>query len=259
MKKYILSIIIALWLFPFALMAKGHIEYVEMPTKSALNNRPLMVYVPQDYYDDDDQDITYPVLFLLHGLHGDETSWTRKGDLFTSIDSVIDNDIIRPCIIIMPNTNGGKYIWRAEEHSLFYCVMHYGETKRNNFVDYFSEIMNYAAKHYRISNQCEDHALAGLSNGGRKAAELAILNPMYFGYVGLFSPVLSKQQVPDRPISDYYISIGVSDLLAANGRRFHKNMDKKGIPHTFCELEGGHDWPRWKQDILDFLEYAFPK
>ena len=171
MKKYILSIIITLWLFPFALMAKGHIEYVEMPTKSALNNRPLMVYVPQDYYDDDDQDITYPVLFLLHGLHGDETSWTRKGDLFTSIDSVIDNDIIRPCIIIMPNTNGGKYIWRAEEHSLFYCVMHYGETKRNNFVDYFSEIMNYAAKHYRISDRCEDHALAGLSNGGRKAAE----------------------------------------------------------------------------------------
>ncbi len=46
--------------------------------------RRMIVYLPKDYYISGK---SYPVLYLLHGARGYETSWIRFGEVYESTDS----------------------------------------------------------------------------------------------------------------------------------------------------------------------------
>ena len=53
----------------------GRVERVEYDSKVTGNKRPAMVYTPPGY----SAARKYPVLYLLHGIGGNETHWTRFG------------------------------------------------------------------------------------------------------------------------------------------------------------------------------------
>lgn len=80
-----------------SLCAYGHIDTVRI---AAHDSVPLYmtVYTPPCY----SPDSIYPVLYLLHGIHGNQYSWEEKGHISTLSDSLITNDSIRPVIIVMP-------------------------------------------------------------------------------------------------------------------------------------------------------------
>ena len=67
-------------------------------------HRRMIVYLPPDYYRTERR---FPVLYLLHGARGYETSWIRKGHVYQSTDSLWREGLAEPCIVVMPNVKIG--------------------------------------------------------------------------------------------------------------------------------------------------------
>src|SRR5437763_780912 len=72
---------------------------VEDDSKSIGNKRKALVYTPPGY----SADQKYPVLYLLHGIGGDENEWRRGGHPEVILDNLIADKKAVPMIIVMPN------------------------------------------------------------------------------------------------------------------------------------------------------------
>ena len=69
-----------------------------------------MVYLPPGY----SADKKYPVLYLLHGIGGNETHWTAIGNAHVILDNLIADKKAAPMIVVMPNGRAS-----AEPSTLF--------------------------------------------------------------------------------------------------------------------------------------------
>ena len=77
----------------------GRVERVEYDSKVTGNKRPAMVYTPPGY----SVARKYPVLYLLHGIGGNENHWTQFGKADSILDNLIADNKALPMIIVMPN------------------------------------------------------------------------------------------------------------------------------------------------------------
>jgi len=77
----------------------GRVERVEYDSKVTGNKRPAIVYTPPGY----SAARKYPVLYLLHGIGGNESHWTQFGVADVILDNLIAANKAVPMIIVMPN------------------------------------------------------------------------------------------------------------------------------------------------------------
>ncbi len=77
----------------------GSVERIEFESSVTNGNRPAMVYLPPGY----SSDRTYPVLYLLHGIGGNETHWPQAGSANVILDNLIADGKAEPMIVVMPN------------------------------------------------------------------------------------------------------------------------------------------------------------
>ncbi len=149
----------------------------------------MTVYTPPDY----SPDSVYPVLYLLHGIHGNQYAWEEKGSISTLADSLITCDSIHPIIIVMPLCMVHDTTYATHIPDYIRCMHDYlHHIRKGEFEAYFPEIEAYISGHYPV--RTSGNAIAGLSSGARQAALISQTGG--FGVVGLFSPVLGKQQLP---------------------------------------------------------------
>src|SRR6266496_607694 len=81
---------------------KGKLERVDYDSKSVGVKRWMEVYTPPGY----STDRKYPVLYLLHGIGGNENrEWTRQGVANVILDNMIADKKIEPMIVVFPNGN----------------------------------------------------------------------------------------------------------------------------------------------------------
>src|SRR6059058_1069172 len=78
---------------------RGKLETVEYDSKTVGVVRKARVYTPPGYA----ADKKYPVLYLLHGIGGDENEWTRGGAPDVILDNLIADKKAAPMIVVMPN------------------------------------------------------------------------------------------------------------------------------------------------------------
>src|SRR5688572_22243605 len=77
----------------------GRVERIEYDSKVTGNKRPAVVYLPPGY----SSALRYPVLYLLHGIGGNENHWTQFGRADAILDNLIADNKALPMIIVMPN------------------------------------------------------------------------------------------------------------------------------------------------------------
>jgi enterochelin esterase-like enzyme len=77
----------------------GRVERIEYDSKVTGNKRPAVVYLPPGY----SSARRYPVLYLLHGIGGNENHWTQFGKADAILDNLIADNKALPMIIVMPN------------------------------------------------------------------------------------------------------------------------------------------------------------
>ncbi|HVJ83147.1 MAG TPA: alpha/beta hydrolase-fold protein, partial [Planctomycetia bacterium] len=83
---------------------RGKLETISYESKSVGTTRKMNVYTPPGY----SKDRKYPVLYLLHGIGGDETEWVRFAKPDVLFDNLIADGKALPMIVVMPNGRAQK-------------------------------------------------------------------------------------------------------------------------------------------------------
>ena len=209
--------------------------------------RRVDIYVPEGID-------SLPVLYLLHGINGYEGSWQDKGFAVDTLCRMLAEGRCRPMMLVMPDCNKWPFKERPVDHgNIWKCIIHYPRLSREHEIEYaLSDLIDMIDSTYHPLPDC---AIAGLSDGARMAANVANLRPEHIRTVGLFSPVLHKDQLPKDSTQVYRIYVGKSDIFYSSGNRFHRRMEKAEYPHQWIRMSGNHNWRMWRQCLSDFLSH----
>ena len=209
-------------------------------------NRRVNIYLPAGYSDT----LRYPVLYLLHGISGYEGSWSERGRAIQILENLVAQGKCQPMILVMPDVNVKPQEGTPTHRSLFNNIMNYSRLCHDHDIERaLVELTAFVDSTFRVS---EDHYIAGLSDGARMAANTANLLPNYFSAVGLFSPVVHKEQLP-KDSATYYVYSGKTDMFHVNAKRFNRRLDKAQAPHEYTETIGGHTWRNWRLYLSDYM------
>src|SRR6185295_9739411 len=128
----------------------------EYDSKSVGAKRKVNVYTPPGY----SPDKKYPVLYLLHGIGGDETEWQRFATPGVLLDNLIADGKAVPMIIVMPNGRAQKN--DRAEGNVFAAAPAFANFER----DLLDDVIPTIQSRYSTYTNRENRALAGLSMGG---------------------------------------------------------------------------------------------
>jgi len=254
---------------------KGIIQAVEYPSSEKdLALRRMVVYLPETYYTTDTL-LRFPVLYLLHGARGNETTWADSAMVMHHIDSLREAGKAEDFILVMPNMNNYA---GEKDYKNGHCIRAMrsfwlvdGEAERH----FMHDVVERVDKLYRTVPDKSGRAIAGMSSGALQAIYLSAGYPDAFDYVGLFSPYtyptfaalghmdvygsLWKKlntQFGDPPAL-YGIYIGDKDFFVPHIRNFDRKLTLNGYPHEFTLKEGGHQWYSWIDFFNDFCQKIF--
>ncbi len=245
--------------------------WYESPTLGT--TRRMTVYTPAGY---DSGKGRYPVLYLLHGMGGDEDAWTSLGRAQYILDNLIAQGKAKPMIVVMTNGNTNRHsATPGEEGQGMYKPYPSGATD-TSFESHFGDVINYVDSHYRTVRKQSGRAIAGLSMGGFHTNLVSVNYPKTFDYIGLFSAATPDWRIPsdlsvvrapefyqnydqkiaqlfDNGVRLYYIAIGKNDFLYKANAEFRAKLDAINAPYLYKESEGGHIWANWRDYLTDFL------
>ena len=244
----------------------GAVSRVWATTEGA--SRRMTVYTPAGY---EAGYRNYPVLYLLHGMGGDEEAWVATGRVAEIMDNLIADGKAEPMIVVMPN--GCMRHDAAPGYSAegFYKPYMSGSMD-GSFEEYFDEVVEWVDAHYRTYPTKERRAIAGLSMGGFHAMQISKLYPDMFDYVGLFSAAIYRgedgvsmyENLEEalaeqfaRGVALYWIGIGKDDFLYDENTKFRVLLDSKDYEYEYVESAGGHTWRNWRQYLATFAEKLF--
>ena len=146
-------------------IAHGKLEMVEYDSKSVGNKRKALVYTPPGY----SADTKYPVLYLLHGIGGDEEEWRRGGHPEIILDNLVADKKAVPMIIVMPN--GRAQTDDRPGPNAMGTAPAFGKFDQ----DLLGSLIPFIESKYSVIKDRESRALAGLSMAGGNPQQLQLL------------------------------------------------------------------------------------
>lgn len=230
--------------------------------------RTMYVYLPSTYYESTDH---YPVLYILHGAHGNETSWIQKGRILEIIDSLSVVDEIDECIYVFPNMNH------------YFNDYDYGNSRELGSIDsylgldgsveygFINDVVAYIDSHFRTIPDKNHRAIVGLSLGGLQAIYISSCYWDAFGDVGLFSPLLNppfklgkytkiynhieeKLYKQFELTPNYWIMVGKDDPYFNSSYCYSRLLRRNKHPHKLYISGGGHKWENWRKYAVIFIK-----
>lgn len=225
--------------------------------------RRVYIYLPAGYEQPDTANpltpnplTRYPVLYLLHGMNGYEGSWTERGRAIQILENLVAEGKCRPMILVMPDVTVAPNEDNPIHRTLWSSMCNYSRLCHDHNIEHaLVDLVQMVDTTYRVS---DERMIAGLSDGARLAANVANLMPMGFQTVGMFSPVVHKEQLPttitdSSLLTKYYVYTGKGDFFYGNAKRFKRRLQKAQIPYEYTESFGGHTWRNWRYYLSDFL------
>ena len=211
------------------------------------------------------------VLYLLHGLSGDASAWTR----FSSIETVANEYGL---VVVMPSVGRSFYTDLPNGQAYYRYLM--------------EELPQYLTHVFALQPPREKTLIAGLSMGGYGAFKAALNHPERYCAAASFSGVLTLDiltAIPDDPRQDEFrhifgdlnqllggehdplvwlkkaannpaalpqltVACGFQDDLYPVNRQFYAACQAADIPVDYIEEDGKHDWYFWDQQIKRFLK-----
>lgn len=237
-------------------IAHGKLERVEYDSKSVGNRRKALVYTPPGYSTDQ----KYPVLYLLHGIGGDEEEWRRGGQPNVILDNLIADRKAVPMIVVMPNGRA-QADDRAGSNAMATAPA-FGVFDQ----DLLGSLIPFIQAKYSVKTDRESRAIAGLSMGGGQSLNFGLGNLDTFAWVGGFSSAPNTkpaaQLVPDpekakSQLKLLYLSCGNKDGLIRISQGVHSHLKEKDVPHIWHVDEHAHDFQHWKKALFQFSQLIF--
>lgn len=237
-------------------IAHGRATMIEYESKTVGTRRKALVYTPPEY----SLDREYPVLYLLHGIGGDETEWQRNGAPETILDNLYADGKLVPMIVVMPN--GRAQPNDRAEGDVFASAPAFAVFER----DLLADLIPFVESHYRAKRDREHRALAGLSMGGGQSLNFGLAHLDTFAWIGAFSAAPNTKMPEDLlpepkkaagALRLLWISCGDRDNLIFISQRTHRYLDEKGVAHIWHVDSGGHDFAVWRNDLYHFAQRIF--
>ena len=233
--------------------------------------RRMTVYTPAGY---ETSGKRYPVLYLLHGMGGDEEAWISMGRTAQILDNLIAQGKAKPMIVVMPNGNASQEAAPGESsRGMVPPTMQLPKTMEGSYEQAFPEIVKFIDKNYRTIKSKSGRAIAGLSMGGFHSLHISKQYPDMFNYIGLFSAAIMPNKEVSSPIYEnmegklkvqfdknpalYWIAIGKTDFLYKANEEYRKLLDEKGYKYTYYESDEGHIWKNWRIYLTEFVPMLF--
>jgi len=235
----------------------GKIDSIQYPSKTVGVTRKALVYTPPGFK----KGTKYPVLYLLHGIGGDEKEWYKNGTPQIILDNLYAQGKLTPMIVVLPNGRAMKDD-RATGNIM-------AKDKVEAFATFEKDLLNdlipYVEKKFPVKKDRENRAIAGLSMGGGQTLNFGLGNIDKFAWVGGFSSAPNTKEpqklLPDpakaKNLKLLWISCGDADGLMPFSKRTHDYLAQNKIPHIFYIEPGGHDFKVWKNDLYIFSQLIF--
>ncbi len=237
---------------------QGKIDTIIYSSKTVGTSRRALIYTPPGY----SKKKKYPVLYLLHGIGGDEKEWLKGANPQAILDNLSADGKITPMIVVMPNGRAMRDD-RAVGNVFDSAKVQAFATFEK---DLLHDLIPYIEKKYSVKTDRENRAIAGLSMGGGQSLNFGLGNLGKFAWVGGFSsaPNTKKPEelVPDpeetkNKLRLLWISCGDNDGLIAFSKRTHDHLFEKGVPHIYYIEPGVHDFKVWKNGLYMFSQLLF--
>jgi enterochelin esterase-like enzyme len=239
-------------------ISQGKIDTVYYKSKTVGTKRKAIIYTPPGF----SKNKEYPVLYLLHGIGGDEKEWLNGGHPQVILDNLYAENKVEPMIVVMPNGRAMK------DDRVVGNIM--DPEKVQAFATFEKDLLNdlipFIEKTYPVLKDCEHRAIAGLSMGGGQALNFGLGNLDKFAWIGGFSSAPNtkppEQLVPDpdearKNLKFLWISCGEDDNLISFSQRAHDYLEANDVPHIFYVEPGVHDFKVWKNDLYMFSQFLF--
>jgi putative tributyrin esterase len=231
-------------------------------------NRKFNVIYPEASKTGEEVGTDIPVLYLLHGMSGNEDSWLIR----TGLDRMIRHTRLA---VVMPSTDLG-----------FYTNTHYGMKYFDAIAKELPDVLHNFFPN--LSTKREKNFIAGLSMGGYGAFKLALATDK-FSYAASLSGALDMtdlkeqsaehaeywqglfgniDQFNDTENSILYLAehhsgfkpklyswCGEQDYLISGNNHAAQVLEKEGFDLTYKNTPGKHEWYYWTKQIEEVLKW----
>jgi enterochelin esterase-like enzyme len=237
---------------------QGVVDTIYYYSTTVGTERKAIIYTPPGF----SKDKKYPVLYLLHGIGGDEKEWLNNAQPQVILDNLYADSKVEPMIVVMPNgramkdDRAGGNIFDNEKVQAFSTFEK----------DLINDLIPFIEKKYPVIPDRESRAIAGLSMGGGQALNFGLGNLDKFAWVGGFSSAPNtkapEELVPNpgetrNKLKLLWISCGEDDNLISFSQRTHDYLKANNVPHIFYVEPGIHDFKVWKNDLYLFSQLLF--
>ncbi|MHA4806839.1 alpha/beta hydrolase-fold protein [Flavitalea flava] len=236
----------------------GRIDTVTYSSTTVGTARRALIYTPPGF----SKRNKYPVLYLLHGIGGDEKEWLNGGHPEIILDNLYAEGRIESMIVVMPNGRAMK-----DDRALGNIM---AADKVQAFATFEKDLLNdlipFVHKKYPVFTDRDHRAIAGLSMGGGQSLNFGLGNLDKFAWIGAFSAA-PNTKTPEELIPDpertknelklLWISCGASDGLIMFSQRTHDYLARNTIPHIYYIEPGVHDFKVWKNGLYMFSQLIF--
>jgi enterochelin esterase family protein len=239
-----------------------HLNWYQSQVLGAL--RCAYVYTPPGYEKGKDR---YPVFYLLHGAGDTESEWVLVGRANLILDNLIAEGQARPMVVVMP--------FGYPQGTVKLGLSAPANPDRNLFTkDLVEDLMPMVERLYRVSNQPDQRAIAGLSMGAGQSLNIGLNRLDLFHWIGAFSSAVRGQEAEleksyaallanpaaaNKKIRLLWIACGKQDGLFAANRSFSDLLKKHEIKHTFVATEGAHQWQVWRRNLNEIVPLLFAR
>ena len=233
-------------------------------TSSALGGRRQLVnvYLPPAYATHPTR--RYPVMYLLHGAPGRPDAFIDTVRMGVVEDELVALHRARPMILVMPFGSTGTFTDTEWANGI----------GRNQAWETFlaRDVIRAIDSHYRTIRIGSGRVLAGLSEGGYGAVNIAIHHPGEFSTVQSWSGYMRADNLGsifgrrsallahNSPLTtlpaaaarlrvahtSFWFYSGSQDPFRSQNASFARELQAAGIPHRFFLVRGGHNWALWR-------------
>ncbi|MBD2297421.1 esterase family protein [Nostoc sp. FACHB-190] len=227
--------------------------------------RTYGVSLPPGYEQNPQQ--LYPVIFLLHGGHGEPIDWfsEKKGQALKTLTKLYTTGKLPPSIIITPDGNDKR------GSSPYFDPQYIDGPNGKVATAVGDELVKVVQQRYRTLPNPDFWAMGGLSSGGWGAMNVGLHNlqnfSILFSHSGYFqdksgpqnSPISYIKTLPNQAKKRLriYLDSGTSDTEELDdAKEFSKVLNQQKIYNLLQQFPGSHTWQYWREHLADSLTFV---
>ena len=262
---------------------QGYLMRLMVTGPSSHLTRVVYVYLPPQYFEPAYGKYRFPVIELIHGQPGEPQDWITVVGVTRTFDTLLEDKAAQPAVLVMPDANGGRAI-------SLQCLNQAGGPQDLTYlaVDLPTQI----TRILRVQPPGSAWGVAGYSEGGFCAANMALRYPDRYGFAGVLSGYfkpsdnqladpsrrvspfngnirLAEQNTPLEEIQDlpvtaviprFWLASGAADQQGvADAERFWQELRVRqpDVPLTLTP-GAGHTLAAWRAEVPSMLTWMTP-